>query len=216
VIAPALASAPLSDTDQPARGDQKLASGLPSQSTSFIGRNEELAAVARLLADPGCRLLTLIGSGGIGKTQLALAVAAAHTATFADGVAFVALASVGSPDQIVSAIGESLHLDFASQPDPTTHLLGELRERTPLIVERRERQLRLPRSESALSSFSHMFDYMLCDVQGSWYHESDYVPSLVHHYQLALCVYSMPCDWRCQSIAWCLLVHSLHLTSPGG
>ena len=158
--------------DQPTRGEQQVAGSLPSQSTAFVGRSAELAAVARRLADPGCRLLTLLGSGGIGKTQLALAVAAAHTATFADGVAFVALASVGSPDQIVSAIGERLQLDFASQPDPITHLLGELRERTPLIVERRERQLRLPRSESAVSSFSHMFDYILCNVQGSWYHES--------------------------------------------
>ena len=193
-----------------------MAGSLPSQSTAFVGRSAELTAVARRLADPGCRLLTLLGSGGIGKTQLALAVAAAHTATFADGVAFVALASVGSPDQIVSAIGESLQLAFASQPDPTTHLLGELRERTPLIVERRERQLRLPRSESAVSSFSHMSDYVLCNVQGSWYHKSDYPPSWMHHYQIALCVNSMPCDWRCQSIAWCLLVHSLHLTSPGG
>jgi hypothetical protein len=193
-----------------------VAGSLPCESTSFVGRSAELAAVARLLADPGCRLLTLLGSGGIGKTQLALAVAAAHTATFADGVAFVALASVGSPDQIVSAIGESLQLDFASQPDPTTHLLGELRERTPLIVERRERQLRLPRSESAVSSFSHMFDYVLCNVQGSWYHESDYTPSWMHHYQIALCVYFMPRDWRCQSIAWYFLVHRLHLSSPGG
>ena len=61
-----------------------------------------------------------------------------------------------------------------------------------------------------------MFDYVLCDVQGSWYHESDYIPSWVHHYQIALCVYFMPCDWRCQSIVRCLLVHGLHLTSAGG
>ena len=139
-----------------------MAGSLPCESTSFVGRSAELAGVARLLADPGCRLLTLLGSGGIGKTQLALAVAAAHTATFADGVAFVALASVGSPDQIVSAIGESLQLDFASQPDPTTHLLGELRERTPLIVERRERQLRLPHDLSRHCPASRTCSTMCC------------------------------------------------------
>ena len=55
----------------------------------------------------------LLGPGGIGKTRLALTVAAAHTATFADGVAFVALAVVGSANQIVSAIGDSLGLSFA-------------------------------------------------------------------------------------------------------
>src|SRR5262249_60955688 len=110
---------PLSDADQPARGDQKRVSSLPSQSTALIGRSAELAAIARLLADPGCRLLTLLGPGGIGKTRLALAVAASATAAFPDGVAFVALASISMPNQIVSAIGEALRLPVLGQLDPS-------------------------------------------------------------------------------------------------
>src|SRR5262249_26055401 len=70
----------------------------------------------------------------IGKTRLALAVADAHTAVFADGVAFVALAAVGTPNQIVSAIGDALNLDFASQHDPTARLLGYLRARRMLLI----------------------------------------------------------------------------------
>jgi predicted ATPase len=111
-----------------------VASNLPSQSTSFVGRSAELAAITRLLADPQCRLLTLLGPGGIGKTRLALAVAAAHTAAFTDGVAFVLLAAIGMPNQIISAIGEALRLSFVGQSDPTSHLLNKLRERHMLLV----------------------------------------------------------------------------------
>ena len=42
---------------------------------------------------------------------------------------------------------------------------------------------------------------MLCDVQISWYHMSDYIPSCLHHEQCTLSIYTMPCDWRCQPIA---------------
>ncbi len=115
-------------------GDPTVVLGLLFQPTSFIGRSAELAAIARLLADPQCRLLTLLGPGGIGKTRLAQAVAATHTTAFADGVAFVALAAVETPSQIVSAIGTALSLSFVGQPNPTAHLLGYLRERHMLLV----------------------------------------------------------------------------------
>ena len=48
---------------------------LPIPATSFVGRNDELVGIATLLADTNCRLLTLLGPGGIGKTRLALQVA---------------------------------------------------------------------------------------------------------------------------------------------
>ena len=107
---------------------------LPFQPTPFVGRAAELATIAALLGDPTCRLLTLLGPGGGGKTRLAIAVAEGQTGQFPDGVVFVALASVGSPDQIVSAIGEALGLSFAGQQDPATYLLGYLRDRRLLLV----------------------------------------------------------------------------------
>jgi DNA-binding transcriptional regulator YiaG len=118
----------------PVRAEQKLTSTLPFQPTTFVGRSTELAAIARLLANPACRLLTLHGPGGIGKTRLALAVAASEAAAFPDGVAFVALASISMPSQIVSTVGEALRLFFVGQSDPTSHLLSELRERHMLLV----------------------------------------------------------------------------------
>jgi predicted ATPase len=117
--------------------------GLPFQPTSFIGRGLEVTQIASLLGDPACRLLTLLGPGGIGKTRLALAVAATQTAAFADGIAFVALASVNTPNQIVFAIGDALALSFTGQPNPTAHLLNHLRERRILLM---------------LDNFEHLLD----------------------------------------------------------
>src|SRR5262249_51379002 len=75
-----------------------------------------------------------LGPGGIGKTRLALEVAATHSTTFADGVAFVALASVSTPFQIVSTISDTLGLSFAGHSDPTAYLLGYLHERHMLLI----------------------------------------------------------------------------------
>jgi len=124
----------LADDAQRTSGEQRVAIGLPFQPTLFIGRGTEVTEIARLLSDPACRLLTLLGPGGIGKTRLALEVAASQSDAFADGVAFVGLASIGTPNQIVSAIGDTLSLSFAGQPDATAHLLGYLRDRHMLLL----------------------------------------------------------------------------------
>jgi serine/threonine protein kinase/DNA-binding SARP family transcriptional activator len=68
---------------------------LPTQTTSFIGREAELADIRRLLLDePGCRLLNLVGPGGTGKTRLSLAAAGQTLDAFPDGAYFVSLAPV--------------------------------------------------------------------------------------------------------------------------
>jgi predicted ATPase len=66
----------------------------------FIGREVEVREIRALLADPACRLLTLVGPGGIGKTTLALRLAADMQALLPDGVAFVALQAVRAPDNV--------------------------------------------------------------------------------------------------------------------
>lgn len=107
---------------------------LPFQPTPFIGRDTELSEIARLLSDPVCRLLTLLGPGGAGKTRLSVEVAARQMGFFADGAVFVGLASVGTPNQIVAAIGEALNLSFAGHPEPMAYVLDYLRERQLLLV----------------------------------------------------------------------------------
>lgn len=127
-------TAPSVGVPYPTISDRNEAIPLPFQPTPLIGRFAELTEIARMLGDPACRLLTLIGPGGVGKTRLAMEVAARQAAAFAGGVAFVALASVGTPHQIVSAIGAALHLSFSVASDPVSYLLGYLRERHLLVV----------------------------------------------------------------------------------
>ncbi len=114
--------------------ERKTVINIPFEPTSFIGRGAELSEIARLLDDPNCRLLTLLGSGGIGKTRLAIEVAQSQTSIFRDGVVFVPLASVGAPAQIVTAIGSAFNLSFAGHSDPTAHLLEHLHEQQVLLV----------------------------------------------------------------------------------
>lgn len=122
------------DDKKHAIDEHKVFNNLPFQPTSFIGRANELTQIASILHGSECRLLTLLGPGGVGKTRLALEVAASSSEKFTDGVVFVALASLPTPNQIVLAIGDSLKLSFAKQPDPTAHLLSYLRERNMLLV----------------------------------------------------------------------------------
>jgi len=110
------------------------ASNLPISPTPLIGREPELAALAGLLRDPQCRLLTLVGPGGIGKTRLAIAAAAAQREAFADGVFFVSLASIASPRFIVPAIVESLGLHLSGPADPHIQLINYLRGKELLLL----------------------------------------------------------------------------------
>jgi len=107
---------------------------LPAQSTPFIGRAAELAAIERLLGDPNCRLLTLIGPGGIGKTRLALQVAGKLAANFAQGVAFVGLAAAQQIDQIFPALASALNFMLAGMASPQAQIYDFLRDKNMLLV----------------------------------------------------------------------------------
>lgn len=89
---------------------QTVANNLPHPKTSFIGRDAELVELGQMIAQPEVRLMTLLGSGGIGKTRLALQLAAGqlHEANFRDGIYFVALDALSEPSQIPLALAQSL------------------------------------------------------------------------------------------------------------
>ena len=108
---------------------------LPTQTTTFVGRQADLADIKRLLLDePGCRLLNLVGPGGIGKTRLALAAAAQSLDAFPDGVYFVGLTPVGEAETIVPAIAEVLRLTFFGNADPKAQLLDYLSQKRLLLI----------------------------------------------------------------------------------
>jgi predicted ATPase/DNA-binding CsgD family transcriptional regulator len=100
----------------------------------LIGRSAERADLARRLRDPTCRLITLVGPGGIGKSRLALQIADELAPSFADGAAFVALAPVAAVETIPAAIAEALDIPLSGGDAPFDQVLAMLRERELLLV----------------------------------------------------------------------------------
>ncbi|UCC64798.1 MAG: tetratricopeptide repeat protein, partial [Anaerolineae bacterium] len=131
---------------------------LPAQATPFIGREDELAHLNRLISDPDARLITIVGPGGIGKTRLALAAAerqldatrttdAGPEPRFPDGVHFVPLAALSSADQIVPTVAEALTFQLRAGEDeartPKQQILAYLRQKRSLLI---------------LDNFEHLLD----------------------------------------------------------
>ncbi|NLS76145.1 MAG: tetratricopeptide repeat protein [Chloroflexi bacterium] len=115
---------------------QRKALNLPISLFPLVGRQEELARIAACLRDPACRLLTLVGPGGAGKTHLAAEAARKAAALFEDGLGFAPLSAVGSPPEMVPAIARSLGLALhpgAAMPPPE-QVLAYLREKRLLLV----------------------------------------------------------------------------------
>jgi hypothetical protein len=117
----------------PPRADEPMPA-LPRPLKSLIGREREIAAVCDLLGDDGVRLLTLTGPGGVGKTRLALRVAEALAADFADGVVFVPLAAIRDPAFVASAIAQVLGVREAGDRPLTEDVKRYLHPRQLLLI----------------------------------------------------------------------------------
>lgn len=102
------------------------------QATSFVGRQKELASIKRLL--PGCRLLTLTGAGGCGKTRLAFKAAIDAARNFEHGVRVVQLAKLADSDGVLIAVARALNLHDQSGRPIRDVLFDFLRSRSMLIV----------------------------------------------------------------------------------
>ena len=110
---------------------------LPLPLSNLIGRDEELARIAQQLEEPGCRLLTLIGVGGVGKTRLGLHASAVAVDHYPDGVWLVELATLNEeeilPDEIASLFGVSAQ-EARSGIGVTDVLIDYLKDKTLLLV----------------------------------------------------------------------------------
>ena len=119
---------------------------LPAPRTSFVGRAHELESIDGMLDDPDCRLVTLVGPGGVGKTRLALEAAARRIDRYQHGVHFVPLAGVPAPDLLAPAVAESLQFQIDNAHSALSardQLVDYLRERAALLV---------------LDNFEHLLD----------------------------------------------------------
>ena len=119
---------------------QPILHNLPTQTTPFIGREPELAALGQHLADPTIHLITILGPGGMGKTRLALAVAEAQLnsqqqpALFPQGVCFVSLARLETAGSLAPAIAEAVNFRFYEGDEPKAQLLRYLRHKAMLLI----------------------------------------------------------------------------------
>lgn len=107
---------------------------LPAQPTPLVGREEELARVRSLVEGESARLLTLTGPGGIGKTRLALQVAADLVDTFPDGAWFAGMAPITDADLVVPTIAQSLGVREAGHESVEQALLDYLRDKRLLLL----------------------------------------------------------------------------------
>jgi predicted ATPase/class 3 adenylate cyclase len=115
----------------PPRTLEGVEGNLPAQLTSFVGRESEIAEVVRLLSR--ARLVTLTGTGGVGKTRLAVQAAGSIRERFPDGVWFVPLEEISDPSLLVGAVIEELDLRHMSG-DAYAQLVQHLRGRRILLV----------------------------------------------------------------------------------
>jgi predicted ATPase len=107
---------------------------LPASLTDFVGRTEDVAALAQLISDPATRLVTLVGVGGCGKTRLSLEVARATWQAFADGTVLIELAAVADTDLVLHAFAQALEVRGAPGTPLFETLQAVLAPRRMLIV----------------------------------------------------------------------------------
>jgi predicted ATPase/class 3 adenylate cyclase len=116
----------------PLRSLDALPNNLPNLPTSFVGLDSEIAEITALIEEH--KLVTLVGSGGVGKTRASLQVAAGLLERWSDGVWFVELAPLTSDDYVVPAVAQALRIALPGEGDPVQNLVRALQSKRALLV----------------------------------------------------------------------------------
>jgi predicted ATPase/DNA-binding CsgD family transcriptional regulator len=132
--------------------ERAITDNLPAQLTPLIGREHEVAEACILLRSPDVRLVTLTGTGGVGKTRLALQVAAGLLDDFPDGVSFVPLAPISDPDLVVPTIAQALDVKESGTRSMLDLLKAFLKDKHLLLV--------LDNFEQILPAAPHLTDLL--------------------------------------------------------
>lgn len=113
----------------------------PNQLTPFVGREEDLGRILALLGDKTCRVLTLVGPGGMGKTRLSIQVGrllgqsqAIGVPFYRDGAFFMSLTAVTDAEGLITAVSQAVGLQLAEHIPPRQQLLGYLQHKEMLLV----------------------------------------------------------------------------------
>ncbi|HZU66214.1 MAG TPA: tetratricopeptide repeat protein [Ktedonobacteraceae bacterium] len=133
---PLLSSVALSRStqhDQAPIGAKVYFFNLPVQLTSLVGRDRETTVACMLLRRPGVCLLTLTGTGGVGKTRLGLQMAHELGENFANGICFVSLAPLSDPNLVMPAIAQALGLTEKADQSPLEQLKTYLQDKHLLL-----------------------------------------------------------------------------------
>lgn len=133
------------------RAQDPAPNNLPTQLTSFIGREKEVADAKRLLANT--HLLTLIGPGGTGKTRLSLQVGANVLTSYADGIWLIELAPVSDPASVPATVLAALRLPAEVHRPAIDMLCDYLREKEALLI--------LDNCEHLVEACAKMVDWLL-------------------------------------------------------
>ena len=160
VLLEELAIAPSAQTQRLA--DRILVTGqlprrlsIPTEPNPLIGRNQEVADITKQLQEQTAQLITITGIGGIGKTRLALAVAAAHQECFLEGVYFVDLSNVNDISDLFLAIAKTVQIDIFGNVNVRLRVEEYLYDKEILFVFDNFEQLIADGGEQVLADLSN-------------------------------------------------------------
>ena len=139
----------------PLRTKDLARSNLPVRPTRFVGREEDIATCRRLLTT--CRLVTLTGVGGAGKTRTATAVGERELAAWRDGVWFCDLTAIRNEADLPETVARALGLSLG-QGDPTAQIVAYLDDKSALII--------LDNCEHLVEACAELADRLLAAVPG--------------------------------------------------
>ncbi len=112
----------------------KRPDNLPTYTLPFIGRENDISELNRLLKDPAVRLITIVGSGGMGKTRLCVEVARQQKDYFKDGICFVSMLTIQSANEVELAIANGVNLRLNDDRNPQNELFKYLQSKSMLII----------------------------------------------------------------------------------